>query len=442
MRTESPIRFIDLFAGLGGFHVGMSGLRVATKCVFACELDPTLRELYYRNFQLSPVGDIRAVDADDVPDHDVCCAGFPCQPFSKAGEQLGTGCDFAGDLFERHLLRIIRAKKPSTLLLENVPNLERHDDGRTWARMKRLLEATGYQVDQRVLSPHEFGVPQLRERLFIAARRKSLTGFKWPTPSPAPVSITSVLDDNPPDARPIPKHYVECLKVWEQFLRLVPKDEDIPHPLWTMEFGATYPVRGKPPIALSSRRLSGYRGSYGVLLSTLTSDERMRGLPSHAQVASPFPEWKIQFIEKNRGFYARNRSWLKPWIERIRAFPSSLQKLEWNCKGDRRTVWDKVIQFRASGVRVKRPTMAPALIAMTTTQVPIIAAERRYMTVRECSRLQSLGDLKHLPQQSTAAYRAFGNAVNAQLVTLIAKSLLFSGSQSGPKHRPNERVTS
>ena len=435
-----PIRFIDLFAGLGGFHVGMSGLRAPTQCVFACEIAPLLRKLYEHNFQVSPVGDIRVIAAAAVPDHDVCCAGFPCQPFSKAGEQLGTDCDFAGDLFEGHLLRIIRAKKPTALILENVPNLERHNAGRTWGRMRLLLEKAGYEVDQRVLSPHEFGVPQLRERLFIVAKRKSLAGFRWPTPSRVPTSIETVLDENPPDARPIPTHYIECLRVWEQFLRLIPKNEAIPHPLWTMEFGATYPIHGPPPALLSSRSLSRFRGSYGVALSSLASHERMQALPSHAQVTSPFPEWKVQFIEKNRAFYNRNRQWLKPWTDKIRAFPSSLQKLEWNCKGDRRTVWDKVIQFRASGVRVKRPNMAPALVAMTTTQVPIIAAERRYMTVRECSRLQSLGALEHLPEHFTDAYRALGNAVNAALVTLIAESLLFNRSRSGPQGLLGERI--
>ncbi|WP_309615812.1 DNA cytosine methyltransferase, partial [Salinibacterium sp.] len=152
-------------------------------------------------------------------------------------------------------------------------------------------------------------------------------------------------------------------------------------------------------------------------------------LPSHARrPVFEFPKWKVDFIRQNRDFYTANRSWIDPWLPSIRRFPSSLQKFEWNAKGERKNIWDFVIQFRASGVRVKRPTTSPSLIAMTDTQVPIIGWEKRYMTPRECARLQSLGSIS-LPAKRSEAYRALGNAVNASVVAEIANALIRAGAR-------------
>jgi DNA (cytosine-5)-methyltransferase 1 len=421
--TEPQIvqkRFVELFAGLGGFHIGLS--RMGCECVYSCEADPMLRALYEQNFKRTPHGDIRTLDADQIPDHEILCAGFPCQPFSKAGEQKGTGCKLAGDLFEKHLLRIVDFHRPRFLLLENVPNLARHNMGRTYAFMRESIEKLGYQVDQRVLSPHRFGIPQIRERLFIVACRDGLSHYRWPAPTDELPSIYSVLDDDPADAKPISQQYIDCLTVWQEFLDLYPVDEELPSfPIWTMEFGADYPC-DQSPLLLSLRQLCRYRGTHGIKLRDLSRKERLNGLPTYA-LTQDYPRWKIQFIRQNRALYERNKTWIRPWLTKLKPFPPSLQKFEWNCKGGERNVWEYILQFRASGVRVKRPTTAPALVAMTTTQVPIIASARRYMTARECSRLQSMGEIA-LPIAPTRAYKALGNAVNAELVQLIAQSLL------------------
>lgn len=198
--------------------------------------------------------------------------------------------------------------------------------------------------------------------------------------------------------------------------------------------GATYPFEESTPYAAlaekGKRGLFDMRGSHGARLGDLDSvDDRWAALPSHARTEQmQFPKWKRDFIRQNRQFYADNRKWIDPWLPKILKFPSSLQKLEWNVKGGERSIWEYVLQFRASGVRVKRRTTAPSLIAMTDTQVPIIGWERRYMTPRECARLQSLEGLKQLPATPTKAFHALGNAVNSRVVEIVAKALL-NGTQ-------------
>jgi DNA (cytosine-5)-methyltransferase 1 len=152
-------------------------------------------------------------------------------------------------------------------------------------------------------------------------------------------------------------------------------------------------------------------------------------LPSHARRdQNIFPQWKIDYIRKNREFYKRHGNWLDKWIPKIHEFPSSLQKLEWNCQGEKnRNIRSYILQIRPSGVRVKRITTIPSIVAMNTTQVPIVAWENRYVTLTECKRLQSMdgnGGLKSLPESSSQAYKALGNAINVKVALLVARALV------------------
>jgi len=418
--------FIDLFAGLGGFHLALRQL--GHTCVFASEIDSTLRGIYKKNFNLDPAGDICDAAVADIPSHDILCAGFPCQPFSKAGNQQGFA-DRRGTLFD-HVLRIVEHHEPTYVILENVPNLERHDGGKTWQALTSRLGEAGYDVDSHRLSPHQFGIPQIRDRLFIVGSRRGFgfAGFPWPDPhaAHAQLSITNILDTNPPDARRLSQQVVHCIDVWQEFLDLFPSDVKLPSfPIWSMEFGATYPYEDTTPFAVGPTELRKYHGSHGRPLTSISDEQLLQALPSHARAPQgAFPRWKVQFIRQNRELYATHRNWIDPWMPKILEFPSSFQKLEWNCLREDRDIWKYVLQFRPSGVRVKRPTTAPSLVAMTATQVPIIAWEKRYLTPREGARLQSMHELVSLPDTPTKAFEALGNAVNVELVRMIAAELL------------------
>lgn len=431
--------FVDLFSGLGGFHVALDDLN--GKGVFAAEWEPTLNALYKRNFGIQPWSDINELASDEdiereIPSHDVLTAGFPCQPFSKAGDQMGFADTAQGGLFFK-VHQILKVKQPRRFILENVPNILKHDSGRTKRKIISMLEALGYSVKVAHFSPHQFGIPQVRNRAYFVGSLDGLDDFEWPTERKDPTDITSVLRHDVPSTRPIPEQTLRAINMWGDFLRRSPDSLKMPSfPIWSMEFGATYPYEEETPSSIWFRRpvwgfrRLGFKGSFGQDLDC-SIVEQIERIPSHANRDGDyeFPRWKRNFIRQNREFYQDNRAWIDPWLNQWRPkdMPSSLQKMEWNAQGEERDIDNFVLQVRASGLRIKRPTTSPSLIAFTKTQVPILGenltGERRYMTPAECAELQSLGDI-HLPASDLDAYKALGNAVNARVVRAIARRLL------------------
>ena len=160
------LRFIDLFAGIGGFRLGFE--RVGYECVYSSEIDGSCQKVYFHNFAEVPDGDITQVEIVKLPDFEVLTAGFPCQPFSISGKQQGFQ-DTRGTLFF-YICKIIAARKPPVVVLENVKHLVHHQQGKTLGTILYSLEDLGYLVDYRVLNAQNFGIPQNRERIIIIAR--------------------------------------------------------------------------------------------------------------------------------------------------------------------------------------------------------------------------------------------------------------------------------
>jgi DNA (cytosine-5)-methyltransferase 1 len=187
-----PYRCIDLFAGIGGTRLGFYQ---TNKCsfVFSSEIDKFAQKTYHANFGEFPVGDIRAVDENMVPDHDILIAGFPCQAFSQAGKKMGFQ-DTRGTLFFE-IARIIHKKRPRAILCENVKNLVRHDGGKTYKVIEGVLKSEGYDVHLLSYHARQFGVPQNRERVYIVCfDKKTVKNYKEFTPPEPTNELTRVGD--------------------------------------------------------------------------------------------------------------------------------------------------------------------------------------------------------------------------------------------------------
>jgi DNA (cytosine-5)-methyltransferase 1 len=440
-------KFIDLFAGIGGFHHALKGL--GGKCVLTCEIDPECAQVYQAIFPESRkkgrfVTNIRTITRNDindpdsckpaeeikelVPAHDVLCAGFPCQPFSKSGQQKGFKDTTRGTLFF-DIMEIVRARRPRFLFLENVRNLAGPRHRETWATIRDTIRLEGYVtldepivLSPHVLGPQDGGAPQVRERVFILAslipadleRIKSLAedvvsgdvSNGW---DPHNWNIADILlpdsdidDVNRYRLSSDEKSWVEA---WDWFVRNVPDDNLPGFPIWSQDFKSA-PV-----------------------------------------IPKGCPAWKENFLRKNSAFYVKHKSLIDRWKKMrwgksqktVEEFPPSRQMFEWQAKRHHphqagRKLADLVLQFRPSGIRVKPPSYLPALVAITQTSVvgPDVCngiSDYRELTPAEAAKLQGMpADIftkAKVPDR--AAYKQLGNAVNVGVIRYIGKRLIQGG---------------
>lgn len=442
------MKFIDLFSGLGGFHKALSEL--GHQCVFASEIDPKLQDLYKLNWGIKPFGDIKEIveeRIDSIPTHDILCAGFPCQPFSKAGKQEGMMDIERGTLFDE-IVKVIKHFNPKYFILENVPFIQNHNNKSTWDYIvkkleKKLTNGLKYSIAHREYSPHQFGIPQHRKRIFIVGCLEGLDHFSFDEIDKLKINtleIREFIEENPAGARKVPTRYMDCLKLWQEFIENIPSEVKLPgFPIWGMEFGATYTFDEVVPYHMKVGELGNQKGNFGVSLKGLRKKEQLKLLPSYARTKRKFPDWKKRWINQNRKFYKENKKHIESVVKEISKLPSqSWQKLEWNVGDSERVISNYILQFRASGVRVKKADCFPSLV-VPSTQIPIIGWEGRYITKVEGLKLQSLEGL-NLFENEYDSFQALGNAVNARLVKMIATHLIKEETLPQPKHNTTKKL--
>ncbi|QCB92189.1 DNA cytosine methyltransferase [Cellulomonas shaoxiangyii] len=428
--TDVPFRYIDLFAGIGGFAAALEAF--GGECVYSVEIDASAAKVYERNWGHSPLGDITK-DANDgamnVPPHDLLAAGFPCQPFSKSGAQRGME-ETRGTLFW-NILKIIEAHHPTIVLLENVRNLAGPRHKHEWDLIIRTLRDEGYRVSSSptVFSPHLLplergGRPQVRERVFITATYDPDGILEGVDPLPALSNRTqrgteewSLLHDLPVDGTSedpgtrLTKAEVAWIDAWDDFVTT----------MWAEVQKTT----------ADGRRLAALPGFPIWADHWVTSEElalwMVGGNSPYGTADVPntwdaVPAWKKTFLLKNAEFYTRHKAQLDRWASRhdLASFPPSRRKLEWQAQ-HAATLWECVLQLRPSGIRAKRPTHVPALVAITQTS--IIGPLRRRLTPREAARLQGFPDnFDFGPQRSAVTYKQLGNGVNIGAVWNVLRA--------------------
>lgn len=408
---------------------------MGAECVFASEIDDAARTVYELNWGPSVgrphpgsaqvVGDIGDFVplADDaavaIPKHDLLAAGFPCQPFSKSGAQMGVRDRTRGTLFHK-ILRALEQKRPKIVMLENVRNLTGPRHRHTWDTIIGSLRDIGYLVSSQptIFSPHFLppsrgGTPQVRERVFILGVYVGPDRSEKDIAPPVPRGPVGDWDPSMWDVErtylpwiggPLlqPDHEIdglatyrladfeqEWIKAWDEFVYRLLR-------------------------ARRGRRLPGF---------PLWVDEWVD--PDELIVDPAMPEWKQDFLRKNADFYREHRDVIDPWLEKwdvVNAFPASRRKFEWQAQ-DLDSLDKAVLQFRPSGIRVKRATYLPALVAITQTS--IVGSRARRLTPREAARLQGFPDWFDFGDQGDApTYKQLGNGVSIGAVYHVLREFI------------------
>lgn len=378
--------------------------------------------MYRENWGMRPLADVRDLAADiaTVPDHTVLAGGFPCQPFSKSGRQLGMA-EERGTLVH-DILAILSAKRPPVVFLENVRNIAGPRQRPVWDAVITGLRDAGYRVASEpvIFSPHLLppdlgGAPQFRERAYI------LGVYVGAERAHADADLPLLIPNRPVEGW--------SPSAWSLEGVVLQPDREIDNI-------AQYRVTADEAVWLDA---------WNELLARL-GEARIPGHPLWEQVwrgdlraTSDMPPWKARFVSQNLEFQRQNRRAVDGWLRarpEVAGFPTSRRKFEWQAQDAPRDVWQLLVHLRPSGIRVKKATYAPTLVAMN--QSPIYGPRRRRLTPREAANLQGFGpDFTFAGQNDKSSYKQMGNAVNVGAAMHVFATFVLANAQDIERTGPS-----
>ena len=386
VETNNGMKYIDLFCGIGGFHQALN--RLKCECILACDIDKACRENYKLNYGIEPHPDVKKINPDEITDNvDIICGGFPCQAFSNAGKKKMFDDD-RGLLFDE-IMRIAKEKKPKFMFLENVKHILKVGDKKVIEYIKQKIDENGYELQIFQISPHLYGVPQQRERVYFVCVRKDIyngSSIELP-PKINDFAFEDFLDKK---EEIDPKYFIdgdtlEVLNAWEEMIKIFPPGEKI------------------SPV---------------IMINEHYNNHTQEDFDNYAP-------WRQGYITANKPLIAKYQSQWSSWYEKHKEILQKREiygKLEWQAGKikENDSIFDYFIQIRQSGIRVKKAKHFPTLVAIS--QIPIYGKEKRYITPRECARLQSFPEDFKMAEADKHSYKQFGNAVNVDNVHTVIKA--------------------
>lgn len=406
MKDKEIFNAIDLFSGIGGFHEALT--HFGGRVVLASEIDKFANDTYKNNYKLNSNLDINKIDDEKVlklpRKIHVVTAGFPCQSFSSAGKKMGFQDSERGQLIysvENLIKKTSKfQKKPKIILLENVKHLINHNKGQTFRKILEIFRNLNYvTIDEPILiSPHQLGIPQHRPRVIIPFILNETSNSKTTVKIKNQLKQIKIVKNKPIQpishylSKRIDSRYVikDCnlLKVfqaWEEFVKKVkrPKNRTLPV-IWLDELSKNYST------------------------DNLT-------------------KWKQKYLRDMRQIYRENKKFINLWMKKwnVSIWSKRDKKLEWQAGADNYDFKNSFVQIRQSGIRCRKKTMFPALVAMV--QIPIIYDQKlksyRRLMPREAANIQNFPKEFKIDSNEFQAYKQFGNAVNVEVIKYVFEKL-------------------